>query len=105
MAAVQLREEDDPQAQEDLWLAANLGYETSNTAGTIAALESAGSRALASGDIVRAADMFADAAWAAQKAGLTIDQRRLTVKSIELAESWELTRAERREILSRFRGR
>ncbi len=105
MAAVQLREEDDPQAQEDLWLAANLGYETSNTAGTIAALESAGSRALASGDIVRAADMFADAAWAAQKAGLTIDRRRLTVKSIELAESSELTRAERRQILSRFRGR
>ena len=105
MAAVQLRAEDDPQAQEDLWLAASLGYETGNTAGPFAALESAGDRALASGDIVRAADMFADAAWVAQKAGLGIDQRRLTVKSVELAESPEITRAERRQILRRFRGR
>ena len=105
MAAVQLRTEDDPQAQEDLWLAASLSYETGNTAGPFAALESAGDRALATGNIVRAADMFADAAWVAQKAGLRIDQRRLTVKSIELAESSEITRAQRRQILSRFRGR
>ncbi len=105
MAAVQLREEGDPQAQEDLWLAANLGYDASNTDPAFAALESAGDRALASGDIVRAADMFADAVWVAQKAGLRIDQRRLTVKSIELADSSEITRAERRQILSRFRGR
>ncbi len=105
MAAVQLRTEDDPQAQEDLWLAASLSYEPGNTAGPFAALESAGDRALATGNIVRAADMFADAAWVAQKAGLRIDQRRLTVKSIELAESSEITRAQRRQILSRFRGR
>ena len=105
MAAVQLREEDDPQAQEDLWLAANLGYETSTTAGTIAALESAGSRALASGCVVRAADMFTDAAWVAEKAGLRFDHRRLGSKVIELADSPELTRAERSQILSRLRGR
>ncbi len=105
MAAVQLREDDDPRVQEDLLLALNLGYGTGNTAGTMAALESVGDLALASGDIVRAADMFADAVWVAQKAGLRIDQRRLTVKSIELAESSKLTRAERRQILSRFRGR
>ncbi len=105
MAAVQLREDDDPRVQEDLLLAFNLRYGTGNTAGTMAALESVGDRALASGDIVRAADMFADAARVAKKAGLTITERRLTVKSVELAESSELTRADRREILSRFRGR
>ena len=110
MAAAQLRAVDDPQAQVDLLLAANLVYETGNAetgnaAGPFAALESAGDRALVSGDIVRAADMFADAAWVAQKADLRSEQRRLTVKSIELAESSEITRAERRRILWRFRGR
>ncbi len=110
MAAAQLRAVDDPQAQVDLLLAANLVYETGNAetgnaAGPFAALESAGDRALVSGDIVRAADMFADAAWVAQKADLRSEQRRLTVKSIELAESSEITRAERRRILGRFRGR
>ncbi len=62
LAAVQLREDEDPQPQEDLLLAANLTYETGNTADAMAALESAGSRTLASGDIVRAADIYADAA-------------------------------------------
>ena len=115
MAAAQLRAVDDPQAQVDLLLAANLVYEPGNAAGPFAALESAagpfaalesaGDRALVSGDIVRAADMFADAAWVAQKADLRSEQRRLTVKSIELAESSEITRAERRRILERFRRR
>ncbi len=71
----------------------------------IAALESAGSRALGSGDVVRAADMFAHAAWVAKKAGLRIDQRRLSSWVAELAESSELTTAERRQILWRFGGR
>ncbi len=65
----------------------------------IAALESAGSRALGSGDVVRAADMFAHAAWVAKKAGLRIDQRRLSSRVGELAYSSELTRAERNQIL------
>ena len=73
--------------------------------GAIAALESAGSRALASGDVVRAAEIFADAAWVARKAELRIDQRRLGSRVSELAESSELTRAERNQILSAFRGR
>ena len=104
LAAVQLREDEDPQAQENLVLAANLGYQTGDVAGTIAALESAASRTLASGDVVRAADIFADAAWVAQKAGLRIEQRRLTHRVAELADSSELTGAERNQILSRFEG-
>ena len=104
LAAVQLRENEDPQAQENLLMVANLSYETGNTEVAIAALESAGSRALASGDVVRAADIFTDAAWVAKKAGLRSDQRRLGSTAVKLAESSELTRAERRQILSRFQG-
>ena len=103
LAAVQLREEGDPQAQENLLIAANLSFDTGDAVGAIAALESAASRALASGDIVRAAGIFTDAAWVASKAGLRIEQR-LTRKVVELADSSELTRAERSQILSRFRG-
>ena len=102
LAAVQLREDEGPQAQEDLLLAANLTYQTGNTEDAIIVLESAGSRALASGDVVRAADLFTDAAWVAKKAGLRIDQRRLSSKAARLADSSELTRAERSQILSRF---
>ena len=103
LGAVQLREDEGPQAQEDLLLAANLSYATGNTAGAITALESAGSRALASGDVVRAADLFTDAAWVAKKAGLRTDQHRLSSKAFKLADSSELTGAERSQILSRFR--
>ena len=104
MAAVQLRADEDPQAQEDLLLAAALGYGTGDAASAIAALESAGSRVLAGGDIVRAAGIFTDAAWVAGKAGLRITLSRLSSRAIELADSPELTRAEKRRILSRFRG-
>jgi len=102
LAAVQLRPEGDPRAQENLLIAANLRFGTGDTAGAIAAFESAGSRALASGDVVRAADLFTDAAWVAKKAGLRTDQHRLSSKAAKLADSSELTRAERSQILSRF---
>ena len=105
LAAVQLREDGDPQAQADLLLAANLGYESGDAAGTIAALESAASRTLASGDVVRAADIFTDAAWVAHKAGLRTEQRRLTRKVAELADSSELSDAERDQIFARFEER
>lgn len=105
LAAVQLREDGDPRAQEDLLLAANLGYETGDAAGTISALESAATRTLASGDVVRAADIFADAAWVAHKAGLRTEQRRLTHKVAELAGSSELSEAQRDQIMARFEQR
>ncbi len=85
-------------------LAAHLSYETGDKKGAMAALESAGSRALASGDIARAADIFADAAWVAKAAGLRIDQRRLSRRALALADSSELTTAERNQIRSRFKG-
>ena len=104
LAAVQLREEQDPQAQEDLLIVANLSYEIGNVEGAIAALESAASRAFAGGEVVRAAGIFTDAAWVANKAGRRIDQRRLASRVTQLADSSDLTRAERRQILSRLTG-
>ena len=103
-AAAQLRADEDPQGQEDLRIAASLVYETGDAAGAITALESAGSRALANGDVVGAAGIFTDAVWVANKAGLKIDQRRLSSRVTELANSPELTRTERNQILARFRG-
>ncbi len=104
MAAVQLRAEDDPRAQENLLIVANLSYEAGKASDAINALESAAMRALASGDIVRAASIYTDAAWVANKAGRGIDKRRLGSKAVKLADSSELTRAERAQILSRFSG-
>jgi hypothetical protein len=105
LAAVQLREDGDPQAQQNLLLVASLSFDTGDMAGAMAALESAGSRALRSGDVVRAAGLLTDAAWVAEKAGLRFDHRALSSKIVELADSPELTRAERGQILSRLEGR
>ena len=102
LAAAQLRADDDPQAQEDLFVAANLFNTIGNPAGAIAALESAGTRAEASGDIVRAVEMFAVASSVAQEAGLKSEYRRLGYKSAELVGSRELSSTERIEILRRF---
>ena len=103
-AAAELRADGDPQVEENLRIVANLSYGTGNVTGAITALESAASRALASGDVARAAGILTDAAWVADRAGLRIDQRRLASRVVGLADSSELTRAERSQILSRFRG-
>ena len=89
MAAAQLRADEDPQAQKDLFGAANLFNTIGDRAGAISALESAGSRAVASGDVVLAAETFAVAALVAQEAGLRTDQRRLSQKSAELVDSMQ----------------
>ena len=101
-AAAQIRADDDPQGQEDLRIAASLVYESGNAAGAITVLESAGSRALASGDVMQAADILTDAVWVANKAGLRNEQRRLSSRVVHLADSSQLTPAEKRKILSRF---
>jgi hypothetical protein len=102
VAAAQLRADDDPQAQEDLFVAANLFNTIGDVTGAIAALESAGSRAEANGDIVRAVEMFAVASSVAQEAGLKSEYRRLGYKSAELVGSRKLSNTERTQILRRF---
>jgi hypothetical protein len=77
VAAAQLRQREDPQARQDLFMAANLWYQVGDRAGAVAALESAGSRALSAGDSVFATEMFANAASIAQEAGLVEQERTL----------------------------
>jgi tetratricopeptide (TPR) repeat protein len=84
-AAADLRQHEDPQARQDLFLAANLLYQVGDMTGAIDALESAASRALAGGDPVFAQQMFANAASVANKAGLTNEERRLKARASDLA--------------------
>ena len=104
VAAAQLREDDDPQGQRDLFIAANLLNAIGDAAGAVAALESAGSRATASGDYALALAMFVDGASVARKAGLRSDARRLDNKSNELIDSQDLTSVERDPIFLRLQG-
>jgi hypothetical protein len=85
VAAAQLRQREDPQARQDLFLAANLSYQVGDHAGAVAALESAGSRALSAGDSVFATEMFANAASIAQEAGLVEQERTLRTRVAGLA--------------------
>ena len=62
LAAAALRQHEDPQARQDLFLAANLQYQLGDLPAAVAALESAGTRALSGGDSVFATQMFANAA-------------------------------------------
>ncbi len=85
LAAAQLRQHEDPQARRDLFLAANLHYQLGNRPAAVAALESAGTRALAGGDSVFATEMFANAALIAEEAGLGDHERRLRTRVADLA--------------------
>jgi len=87
VAAAQLRQHEDPQARQDLFLAANLYYQVGDKSAAMTALESSGTRALASGDSVLAAQMFANAAVLAEEAGLRNEQRRLRTRAADLAYS------------------
>ncbi len=103
LAAVQLRTNGDPQAQQNLRIAASLKYETGDATGAIAALESAGSRALASGEVAQAINVYADAAWIAQNTELGGDARRLTSLVADLVNNSDLTTAERNQLRLRIR--
>jgi hypothetical protein len=77
LSAAQLRQHEDPQARQDLFLAANLSYQIGDEPAAVSALEAAGARALAAGDSVFATEMFASAATIAAEAGLVDHERRL----------------------------
>ncbi len=87
VVAAELRQREDPEARRDLFTAATLYYQTGDSAGAISALESAGARALAGGEVSEARRMFARAAWVARDAGLTIHERRLTDRASEVADA------------------
>lgn len=67
--AAELRPEGDPTATEDLMYAARLSFYEGNERQAIRDFEAAGQRALVMGDVLVAANAFADAAWIAQHRG------------------------------------
>mgnify|MGYP001304264312 CR=1 FL=1 len=87
VVAAGLRQREDPEARRDLFTAASLYHQTGDNAGAIAALESAGARALAGGDVAEARRMFARAAWVARDAGLTTHERRLKHRASDVADA------------------
>jgi hypothetical protein len=89
VAAAGHRQHEDPQARQDLFTAANLYYQVGDMSRAMSALESAGTRALASGDSVLALQMFANAALVAQEAGLRNDERRLRSRAADVAYTAE----------------
>jgi len=84
VAAAGHRQHEDPQARQDLFLAANLYHQVGDLPAAVSALESAGVRALSSGDSVLAAQMFANAAQVAGEAGLRNDERRLRIRAADV---------------------
>jgi hypothetical protein len=84
VAAAGHRQHEDPQARQDLFMAANLYHQVGDLASAISALESAGVRALSAGDSVLAAQMFGNAAQIAAEAGMTNDERRLRVRAADV---------------------
>jgi hypothetical protein len=85
VAAAGHRQHEDPQARQNLFMAANLYYQVGDKSAAMAALESVGTRALAAGDAVLAVQMFANAAIVAQEAGLRNDERRLRTRASDVA--------------------
>lgn len=85
VAAAQLRQHEDPQARQNLFLAANLYYQAGDKQAAVSALEAAGTRAVSSGDPALAAQMFANAAIVAEEAGLANEGRRLRSRVADLA--------------------
>ena len=84
MTAASHRQHEDPQARQDLFLAANLYHQVGNLPRAVEALESAGVRALSSGDAVLAVQMFGNAAQIAGEAGMRNDERRLRIRAADL---------------------
>ncbi len=94
--AAELRPGGDAQAQRDLFVAANLHLETGRVGRAIAALETAATRALQSGDAELAHERFADAALVAQRAGLSREHQRLSYRIAEVASALGLQAARTR---------
>jgi hypothetical protein len=91
-SAAALRQQEDPQARQDLFLAANLAYQLGDLATAVDALESAGTRAVAAGDALFATQMFANAAQIAEEAGMTDQERRLRTRVADLASAADAQR-------------
>ncbi|HSM35766.1 MAG TPA: hypothetical protein VK837_05140 [Longimicrobiales bacterium] len=102
MEAGDLRAADDPGAVDVMIVAANLFHAAGLTMRATEALSVAGARAEASGDLVRAARAYLDAAYVAQLEGQDAAARSFVQKAEGLAESPLLSDQARMQILRRI---
>ncbi len=103
LRSASLRDPGDPAAVQSLAMAAHLLGYADRPLEARRAMEQAAERALALGDIVRAASAYTEAAFFAQKANSKDQVNRLGRKAILLASSPLLRAEERQAILGRFR--
>ncbi|HEX6559524.1 MAG TPA: hypothetical protein VF021_08675 [Longimicrobiales bacterium] len=100
---VKLRQREDPSAVDNLMLAAHLLFVARRPLEARHALEDAGERALAAGDVQRAALAFIEAAFVADKEGNKAETQRLGHRAEMLSISELLTPEQRQEIARRIR--
>jgi hypothetical protein len=94
VVAADLRQQEDPEARQDLFKAASLYFALGRPLDALAALESAASRALTGGALAEARFMLDRAAWVARSAGLTLRERRLTDRATQVADAFAAGRYE-----------
>ena len=100
--AAHLRDAADAEAVWDLKTAARLEFYQGSEQQAIRDLETAGHRAMAIGDVVAAANAFADAAWIAGTEGHGSQARELVVRAQLLTESPLIPTADKDDIRSRL---
>jgi hypothetical protein len=100
---VNFRAKGDPEAVEALVMAANLFNYAHQPISARRIMEDAADRALATGDVVVAAQAYTNAAFLAQKVGNVDEMKRLARKAILLSDSPLLMPEQRQDIRNRFR--
>ena len=100
--AAELRPEGDPTATENLIYAARLSFYEGDTRQAVRDFEAAGQRALAMGDVLVAANAFADAAWVAHNRGSGERALGLLSRARLLANSPLIAESERLHLRSRW---
>jgi hypothetical protein len=101
-ASAALRAPEDTLGYRCYWEAGHLSYGTNDLANARSSMAMAGEQALARGDVLKAAQAFADAAWLANMDHKTKDVYSFGRKAEILAESPLISREQRETILARF---
>jgi hypothetical protein len=97
-----LRAADDSMGYLCFWKAAHLSYSKNDLTSARSSMAQAAAQALARGDVVKAADAYADAAWLAFQQHNPSEVRKLGRQAEVLAGSPLLSREQRATILNRF---
>jgi hypothetical protein len=102
--AAALRPAGDPQAVEDLRIAARLAFYSGDAARAVVDLQGAAAQALVSGSPFLAAHTYLDAAWVAGRSGMEAERTHFLAQASSLTRIEKLTREERRSIERRLEG-